>query len=98
MKCTLVMKIPTFLYETLLEQKDEKSLHVENCNAIWVCFNWFPLPILQEPCMYYEQDENMEYKFYQTLVNSQIEIYIIYRWQFEIFLLLYLSIFWYPCI
>ena len=34
------MKIPTFLYETLLEQKDEKSLHVENCNAIWVCFNW----------------------------------------------------------
>ena len=34
------MKIPTFLYETVLEQRDEKSLHVENCKALRVCFNW----------------------------------------------------------
>ena len=33
-----VMPIPTFLYETILDQKDEKSLNVENCKRIQVCF------------------------------------------------------------
>ena len=40
MKCTLVMKIPTFLYETLLDQRDEKSLRIEHCKGLRVCFNW----------------------------------------------------------
>ena len=33
-----VMAIPTFLYETIVDQKDEKSIEVENCQKIGVCF------------------------------------------------------------
>ena len=33
-----VMKIPQFLYETLLDQRDEKSLHTEKCDAVLVSF------------------------------------------------------------
>ena len=36
------MKIPTFLYETLLEQRVKKSLHVENCKALRVCLIGLP--------------------------------------------------------
>ena len=35
------MKIPTFLYETLLDQRVEKSLKVESCEVLGVCLNWF---------------------------------------------------------
>ena len=31
-----VMKIPKFLYETLLDQRNEKSLHVEECKVVLV--------------------------------------------------------------
>ena len=31
-----IMKIPKFLYETILDQRNEKSLHVEECKVVLV--------------------------------------------------------------
>ena len=64
------MKIPTFLYETVLEQRVEKSLHYAKI-CLGVCFYWFAyLSIKREACLTISEESPTLIATYLVIIET----------------------------